>query len=72
MWNDGRPLCLDTSDLSTDLDHWWRMGNGTGDIAGNGGTIADQVGGVDGTIVSGSLDIVGLVSGSDSIYCNYS
>jgi len=48
------------------------MGNGTGDIAGNGGTIADQVGGVDGTIVSGSLDIVGLVSGSDSIYCNYS
>jgi hypothetical protein len=72
LWNDGRPLCLDTSDLSTDLDHWWRMGDGTGDVAGNGGTIADQVGSVDGTIVSGSLDIVGLVSGSDSIYCNYS
>jgi len=48
------------------------MGDGTGDIAGNGGTVADQVGSVDGTIVSGSLDIVDLVDGSDSIYCNNS
>ena len=72
LWNNGRPLCLNTSDLSTDLDHWWRMGDGTGDIAGIGGTVADQAGSVNGTIVGGALDIVGLVSGSDSIYCDYS
>ena len=53
IYNNGEPLDhIGTQGIgASNLIHWWRMGDGPGDV---GTTIKDQVGSIDGTLTSGT------------------
>lgn len=49
LYNNGKPSNLLTHSAAANLKHWWRMGDGAGDVYP---TIRDQVGTADGTLTN--------------------
>jgi hypothetical protein len=59
IYNGGRPGNLGSHSRAASLEHWWRMGDGTGDVYP---TVADQVGSADGTMTNMTSGAVNFVA----------